>query len=95
MIPSPPLILLLCLSLWASIVAQMVKNLPARQETQVQSLGQEDPPAEGNGYPFNYSCLENSMDRGAWQGYSPRCCRVGHYRSNLACAHACLLPTPQ
>ena len=27
----------------ASLVAQMVKNLPVRQETQVQSLGQEDP----------------------------------------------------
>ena len=27
----------------ASLVAQMVKNLPAIQETQVQSLGQEDP----------------------------------------------------
>ena len=24
------------------------------------------PPGEGNGYPFQYSCLENSMDRGAW-----------------------------
>ena len=22
---------------------------------------------EGNGYPFQYSCLENSMDKGAWQ----------------------------
>ena len=28
---------------WASLVAQMVKNLPALQETQVQSLGWEDP----------------------------------------------------
>ena len=28
---------------WASLVAQMVKNLPAIQEIQVQSLGQEDP----------------------------------------------------
>ena len=28
--------------LWASLVAQMVKNLPAMQETWVQSLGQED-----------------------------------------------------
>ena len=28
---------------WASLVAQMVKNLPARKETQVQSLGWEDP----------------------------------------------------
>ena len=24
-------------------------------------------PGEGNGYPFQYSCLENSMDREAWQ----------------------------
>ena len=24
-------------------------------------------PVEGNGYPPQYSCLENSMDRGAWQ----------------------------
>ena len=23
-------------------------------------------PSEGNGYPFQYSCLENSMNRGAW-----------------------------
>ena len=29
--------------LWASLVAQMVKKLPARQETWVQTLGQEDP----------------------------------------------------
>ena len=27
---------------WASLVAQMVKNLPAMQETWAQSLGQED-----------------------------------------------------
>ena len=31
----------------ASLVAQMVKNLPAMQETQVQSLGREDPLKEG------------------------------------------------
>ena len=120
-------------------MAQSVKNLSAMQETQVQSLGQEDPlekemathssilawkipgteepsglpsvgshrvghdrsdlaaaaargfpggsevkasacnagdpgsipgsgrsPGEGNGNPLQYSCLENSMDRGAW-----------------------------
>ena len=29
--------------LWVSLIAQMVTNLPAVQETQVQSLGQEDP----------------------------------------------------
>ena len=45
-------------------VTQTVKNFPAMQETQVQSLGQEDPPGEGNGNPLQYSCLENSMDRG-------------------------------
>ena len=28
-------------------------------------------PGEGNGYPLQCSCLENPMDRGAWQGYSP------------------------
>ena len=35
------------------------------QENQVQSLGWEDP-GVGNGNPLQYSCLENSMDRGAW-----------------------------
>ena len=33
-------------------VAQMVKHLPAMQETWVQSLGQEDSPGEGNDYPL-------------------------------------------
>ena len=45
----------------------MVKNLPTMKEKQAQSLDQEDSPGEGNGYPPPYSCLENSMDRGAWQ----------------------------
>ena len=53
--------------LWASLVAQMVKNLSAMWDTQVWSLGREDPPGEGNGYLLQYSCLENSMDRGAWR----------------------------
>ena len=44
----------------------MVKNLPTMQETQVRSLGWFDP-GERNGNPFHYSCLENPMDRGAWQ----------------------------
>ena len=45
----------------------MVKNLPVIQETWVQYLGQDDPPGEGNGYPIQYSCLENPMDRGTWR----------------------------
>ena len=44
----------------------IVKNLPAKQETQVQSLGQEDS-LEKEMATLQYSCLENSMDRGAWQ----------------------------
>ena len=51
---------------WASFVVQPVKNLPAMQETQVWPLGQKDSPGEGNGCPLQYSCLENSTDRGAW-----------------------------
>ena len=35
------------LSIWASLVAQIVKNLPAMQETWVQSLGWEDPMEKG------------------------------------------------
>ena len=45
----------------------LIKNPPAKQETQVQSLGQDDPPGEGNGNPLQYLCLENPMDRGDWQ----------------------------
>ena len=40
------------------------------QETQVQSLGWEDPLDEGNGNPLQYPCLGNPMDRGL-VGYTP------------------------
>ena len=36
------------------------------QETWLRSLTQEDSPEVGNGTPLQYSCLENSMGRGAW-----------------------------
>ena len=71
-----------------SLVAQTVKHLSIMLETQVQSLGWEDPLekgmtthssilapppkkkgskkyGEGNDNPLQYSCLEDSMDRGA------------------------------
>ena len=35
-------------------------------------------PGEGNGYPLQYSCLENSMNIGAWQSTVP----LGHRESN-------------
>ena len=47
--------------------AQTVKNPPAIQVTWVQSLGQEDSPGGGHGNLLQYSGLENSMDREAWQ----------------------------
>ena len=140
-------ICMLARHLWASLVAQLVKNLPAMQETWVQSLGWQDPlekgkaanssilvwripwtaysmgwqsqtwlsnfhfilhswlraslitqsvknlpqcrrpglitgsrrsPGEGNSNPFQYSCLENPMDRGAWQDMVHGVARVRH-----------------
>ena len=50
----------------ATLVARMVKDAPAMQETWVPSLGWEDSSDDGNGNPFQYSCLQSSMDREAW-----------------------------
>ena len=44
----------------------MVKNLPAVLETLVLIPGPGRSPGEGDGYPLQYSCLGNHMDRGAW-----------------------------
>ena len=48
----------------------MVKNRPVntgnvRDTDSIPGLGRS--PGEGNGNPLQYSCLETSMDRGAWQ----------------------------
>ena len=51
----------------------MIKNLPAMQKTACDAgdagliPGSGRSPGEGNGYPLQYSYLENCMDRGAWQ----------------------------
>ena len=42
-----------------------VENLPAMEEGSIAGSGRS--PGEGNGNPLQYSCLENLMDRGAWQ----------------------------
>ena len=39
--------LMCCLFVWASLVAQLVKNPPAMQETPVRFLGWEDPLEKG------------------------------------------------
>ena len=42
------------------------KNLPAKQEKLVQSLGWEDPLEKEMATPLQYSGLENPMDSGVW-----------------------------
>ena len=54
----------------ASQVALVVKNLPAsagdlRDVSSIPGSGRS--PGGGHGNPLQYSCLENPMDRGAWQ----------------------------
>ena len=58
------------LSVWASQVVLVVKNLPAnagdiRDTGSIPGWGRS--PGGGNGNPLQYSCLGNPMDRGAWQ----------------------------
>ena len=61
----------------ASLVAQLVNNLPAMQKTGLIS-GSGRSPGEGNGNPLQYSYLENPTDRDAWQTTVYGVARVGH-----------------
>ena len=45
----------------------VVKNLSANVQDVGSVPGSGRSPGEGNGNPLQYSCLENSMDREAWQ----------------------------
>ena len=56
----------------------MVKNLPVSAGDVGLIPGSGRSPGEGNGNPLQYSCLENSMDTGAWQAIVPGLTRVGH-----------------
>ena len=53
----------------------MVKNSPASLGEADLILGSKRSLRGGNGKPLHYSCLENSMDRGAWWDTTKR---VGH-----------------
>ena len=64
----------------ASLVTQVVKNLPAMQETWVQSLGWDEPCGGGHGNPLQYSCLENPHGQRGLVGYSP----WGHKETDVA-----------
>ena len=65
-------------------MAQLVKNLPEMQETTCRAgdwgsiPGLGGSPGEENGNPLHYFCLENPMDRGAWQAIVHGVARVGH-----------------
>ena len=48
-------------------MASQVKNLPANAGDGGSIPGPRKSPGEGNGNPLQHSCLENPMDRGAWQ----------------------------
>ena len=68
------------LSSQVSQVALVVKNLPARAEGtrdmgSVPESGRS--PREGHGNPLQYSCLENSVDRGAWWATAHRAMERG------------------
>ena len=56
----------------------MVKNPPANAGDvgSIPGLGRSS--GEGNSNPLQYSCLENSMDKGAWQVIVHGVHRVGH-----------------
>ena len=65
----------MCIYVYASQVALVVKNLPAnaRDIRDVGSVpGWGRSPGGGCGNLLQYSCLENPMDRGAWQATVPR-----------------------
>ena len=51
----------------ASLVSQLVKNLPANAGDPGLIPGSGRLPGEGNGYPLQYSCLGKSRNRGSWQ----------------------------
>ena len=52
---------------WGFPGGPVVKNLPAKQKTQVWSLVWEDPLEKGMATQLQYFCLGNPMDRGAWR----------------------------
>ena len=60
---------------WASLVFQMVKNLPAIQDTQVRSLGWEDPLEKGMATHSSIFLPEEFHGQRSLVGYSPWGCK--------------------
>ena len=74
-----------------------IKNLPANAEDTGLISGSGWSTGEGNGYPLQYSCLENSMDRGAWKvtvhGIAKSQTRLGTHIHTHAHTHTAPRPT--
>ena len=51
-------------------MAQMVKSLPAKKENEIPGVGRSS--GEGNGYPFQYSCLGNTLTEESGASCSPQ-----------------------
>ena len=66
---------------WASLVAQMVKNLPVMRETWVPSVGWEDPLEEGMATHSSILAWKIPIDRGAWWATVHG---VANYRTRLS-----------
>ena len=67
--------------LWLSLVAQLIKTLPAVQKMQemgVRSLGQEDTLEEGMATHFSVLAWRTPTDRGGWRAIGIELQRAGH-----------------
>ena len=75
----------------ASQVAQLVKN-PPDNAGDVRDMGLtsgwERSPGGGHSNPLQYSCLENTVDRGAWWAMVHRVTKSRTHWSDFACTHA-------
>ena len=84
------------LPLWLSQLKKKKKNPPLMQETACNAgntdskSGSGRSPTEGKGYPLQYSCLENSMDRGAWCAIVHGVARSRTWLSNLTTPTTCI-----
>ena len=81
------------ISIRAYQVALVVKNPPAKAGD-VRNVGlipgSGRSPGGGHGNTFQYSCLENAMDRGVWSAIVHGVAKIGNDWSDLACMHACM-----
>ena len=62
-------------------MSSVVKDLPANagdSKDRGLILGSGRSPGKGNGNPLQYSCLENSKDKGVWHATVHEVTRVGH-----------------